>query len=68
MEWEKDQKYFALKIHKKILPVNLFVLLLTPVIFFSSLNDVGRTLDSQKDAGRALFKERTLLDETAESN
>ena len=33
-------------------------MLLTPLIFFS-LNDVGRTLDSQKDAGRALFKERT---------
>ena len=35
-------------------PDNLFVLLLTPVIFFSSLNDVGRTVDSQKDTGRAL--------------
>ena len=29
---------------------------MTPVIFFSI--DVGRTPDSQKDAGRALFKER----------
>ena len=40
---------------------NLFEFLLTPVIFFD-LNDVGRTLDSQKyDAGRALFKERTYV-------
>ena len=40
---------------------NLFEFLLTPVIFFD-LNDVGRTLDSQKyDAGRALFKERTQV-------
>ena len=33
-------------------PDNLFVV--DSCHFFSSLNDVGRTLDSQKDTGRAL--------------